>query len=860
MNGKGSVQKPSFLKKFSFLIVFSFVFASTFILSSSSALACKKPGIMNEKQTTINTAEVYGIPHGRIIVNGTKDEYVEANYTEVNATIFVHNRDDEQVVSVMLRPYKGLRDYVGDVYVPNLQPGETREVSLRTWIYGQSYYGAVEVYWTCPDGITTLPTPYFLVYIIGREISPPPSSTCESRDLDACWAGMSRDYYCDANRTLVYTEACTNYCCEKYGGEGSACSSDGQTCYTPDSLPLGTEGNIALICDDKSCASDNERLLKFMFGINGWNVTMRPKELWTDWELNTYDIIACAGSRACSMDFNSLIYNQHTDERKPFLEIPNSRGLSAAYTFGYTTSKSTSSAKSDPVVDSVDNITEGYSGSVQVVRKADSYLTIKDSYLAASAKDLAYSGDASSSVMFKVKEAVDHGRYAFIGWVYDSTSLTKDGGVLLNRTLKWLKEGDAAFGGENYELARKGGIAFICSKDDCKQDYEMDLIKYLRKEGYSVAGKEAGKWIVPELRAYDLIVCSDSKTCEIKFGSAIYSAHKDYGTAFLEIPNNGGVAAAYAFGYVHSKSYKKPSYAIIPRGVGNDAIFSGFNGYMEIFSDDEDSMTGPNSKDLNPATNLAIIPNSEDKYGNSVSAMFVSNAAGSKGRYAYVGWVPDLELLNENGKKLLLRTIDWLMCGDGCLQSFSDEFGDLSLKFELHSPAARDYSDTSIYINLTANQRLKEISYSINGSKDKKLCTECSGVYKRIRTNEGQNELKIKLVDYLGNIREKTVSFFVDSKTPRISSVSPTGKYVTATQKFEIKYSEDYLKRITLFYGTGVSLQPKELQGCLSGSYRICSVQVYLSQFVGQQIKYYFVIEDKTHQVISKTYYASVVG
>jgi hypothetical protein len=562
-----------------------------------------------------------------------------------------------------------------------------------------------------------------------------------------------------------------------------------------------------------------------------------------------------------------LIYNQHTNERKPFLEISNSKSISAAYSFGYiTNSKGAGSAKSDPVVDSVDNITDGYyNKSVQVVRRANSYLTLKDSYLAASAKDLAYSGSKDSSVMFKVKEAADHGRYAFLGWIYGSTSLTEDGGVLLNKTLKWLKYGDAAFGGQNDDPARKGNIALICNKADCKQGNEMNMIKYLRSNGYSVVGKELGKWNALELNDYDLIVCSDSKACGIKLGSAIYSAHIDSGKAFLEIPNNGGTTAAEAFGYVHSKSYKKLGYAIIPQGA--DTIFSGFKGYMEVLSG-KASIAGPNANDLNSAVNLANIPGSGTSSTSSsrstsstsdTSAMFVSAAAGNKGRYAYVGWVPDVNNLNENGRKLLLRTIDWLICGDACLQDFSTTFGDMSLKFDVYSPVEKDYNISSIYINVTANQRLKEIRYSFNGGKDTILCKDCNGVYKRLKVKEGQNQLKFTLLDYTGESHEKVINFFVDSKKPKISRIYPSGKYISSIVNFEIKYTEDYLKSITLFYGTSEPLESKELAGCFSGKNRVCRIQVDLTQFSGKQIKYYFVVEDRTHQEVSRPQYATVL-
>ena len=722
------------------------VLVSTFFFSAPYVSACINPTVYNEKGTPINPLGGTGLT-----INGTA--YSEM---QIDFPISVKNKD-EQGMTVTLRPYSGLRDYIDDANV-YLQPGETKQLNLRVWVGGQSYEGVVQVFYVCDDGGPQMFFPIINTYIIGQKLEPPPTSTCDSHGLDGCYAGMHRDYYC-SNKQLTYSAKCTDYCCQMFGGRESICSSDKEVCYTFNTLPPGTEGNIAFICKDSKCNYGNERPVAFLLRLNGWNVTMNPQESWTENELAKYDIIACNDeSRSCSIEFNSLVYNQHIDSRKPFLEISSGRSALAAYLFDYATNKKITTGKYSPFAFGNDYITDGYAGYVQVTKGAvdgkNKYVALSTSYLSSPVKDLADSGN-EQSVMFKIKEAVGHGRYAFIGWLSQSTSLTSEGTTLLTRALKWLKGGDEAFGGTNDDTARKGDIAFICNKDDCGQDNEMNLIKYLRKEGYSVTGKAKEKWTAGDLSSYNLIVCSDSKSCEIAFGSALYSAYKNSGKSFLEIPYKGGMSAAEVFGYVHSKSYKASSFGIV--STGSDIIFSGFNGYMEIIND-KSKIYGASPLSLNPALTVA-----KDTEG-SISTMFVYDASGSRGRYAYVGWVPDLNILSENGEKLLSRTVDWLVCGNSCLPTFSSAFGDLTLDFDINSPLNVTYNTNRVYLNVTVSQRVKAILASTNNGRPSTVCRDCDSVYKRLSVREGSNKLNVTLIDYTGKTYERIVYFTVKTK------------------------------------------------------------------------------------------------
>jgi len=261
-------------------------------------------------------------------------------------------------------------------------------------------------------------------------------------------------------------------------------------------------------------------------------------------------------------------------------------------------------------------------------------------------------------------------------------------------------------------------------------------------------------WTASELNNYNLIVCSDSKSCELTYGSALFNAYKNSGKAFLEIPYNGNANAAEIFGYVHSKLSKQSAYGIVSQAA--DIIFSGFSGYMEL-ANERSSVFGPAPASLNPAITLAKATEGD------VATMFAYDAAGSRGRYAYVGWVSDASLLNENGEKLLTRTIDWLVCGSSCLPSFTSTFGDLSLSFEVKSPLNQTYNTKKIYLDVAASQRVKEISMATNDGKPSRVCRDCSAVYKRLSVKSGANKIKISLLDYTGKTTSKTIYFFVNA-------------------------------------------------------------------------------------------------
>ena len=127
-------------------------------------------------------------------------------------------------------------------------------------------------------------------------------------------------------------------------------------------------------------------------------------------------------------------------------------------------------------------------------------------------------------------------------------------------------------------------------------------------------------------------------------------------------------------------------------------------------------------------------------------------------------------------------------------------------------------------------------------SKLKKICNEVDICEKKLRFNEGLNELLINTKDTLGDYEEKIISFRVDSKSPSISKTEPRRNSFTNGSGFYIKVKEDNLKNITITFNPKIGL---DLNKCTeSRGYYECYIDLNLTSYNDQEIDYYFGVED----------------
>ena len=169
--------------------------------------------------------------------------------------------------------------------------------------------------------------------------------------------------------------------------------------------------------------------------------------------------------------------------------------------------------------------------------------------------------------------------------------------------------------------------------------------------------------------------------------------------------------------------------------------------------------------------------------------------------------------------------------------------------YTIYSPKTGNYSYDDIKFNLTlvrAVPYLKYIDYSDNRSSAKTLCRNCneSGFTrkKEINFDDGYHNVNIFSTDGLIN---ETISFFVDSTKPRVSSQEPRNRDF-CNGNFTVKYSEEYPLSVNLHYGAN-QVMPK--QDCPAGRNQECKFNVSVEQYEGQWINFHFEVEDLFWQI-----------
>ncbi len=168
----------------------------------------------------------------------------------------------------------------------------------------------------------------------------------------------------------------------------------------------------------------------------------------------------------------------------------------------------------------------------------------------------------------------------------------------------------------------------------------------------------------------------------------------------------------------------------------------------------------------------------------------------------------------------------------------------------INSPSQNQIiTSRSALLDIDLNE-VGEISYydNINGrGKWTRICSKCDSYSKKRSFNEGFNNLTIKAVDLLGNPGEKELTFFIDSKKPKILKTEPKGGF--ASGEFTIEFQEDNPSSLQLIIineqdaanTTDINIS----HDCILDKNKYaCSIQKDISQYTNQQIQYYAVITD----------------
>jgi hypothetical protein len=178
----------------------------------------------------------------------------------------------------------------------------------------------------------------------------------------------------------------------------------------------------------------------------------------------------------------------------------------------------------------------------------------------------------------------------------------------------------------------------------------------------------------------------------------------------------------------------------------------------------------------------------------------------------------------------------------------------LSGAIEVHSPIHNSvYDHRMVPVNLTMSSEVNYFKYSDNGGNFRTLCRECdeygSERLKRKPFDDGAHQLIIKAMFDSGDIFHYA-NFTVDTKDPKITSTMPRRGF--ADGWFSIDYKEQNPTSMFLNYGNdlvGWRSQEVDLEDCYSPRRNKdrCDVEVNLSDYDLQEIKYWFNLTDLTN-------------
>jgi hypothetical protein len=163
------------------------------------------------------------------------------------------------------------------------------------------------------------------------------------------------------------------------------------------------------------------------------------------------------------------------------------------------------------------------------------------------------------------------------------------------------------------------------------------------------------------------------------------------------------------------------------------------------------------------------------------------------------------------------------------------------------------FDSRRVSFNITMSEevaQLRFINHNANRPRWTNLCRNCNEFGNSrpifLSLNEGLNNLTINASDNFGDYVIKNILLYVDSRAPVISRTLPGRNAVFNGTGFSIRYTEENLKNITLFFNDDVALN------CASGRNQVCTGDADLSAHDGEAINYYFEVTDLVRTVKSR--------
>jgi len=166
----------------------------------------------------------------------------------------------------------------------------------------------------------------------------------------------------------------------------------------------------------------------------------------------------------------------------------------------------------------------------------------------------------------------------------------------------------------------------------------------------------------------------------------------------------------------------------------------------------------------------------------------------------------------------------------------------------------QNHSSKKVFLDIKTDEPVYELEYkdlNDNNPKFKRLCRNCEEYNKTKTFKDGNNNIIIRAVDYVGHSSEISADFFVDSTPPKIRKILPKDNSLTNGTIFSVEYDEENLKDIKLILQNSTGTTEISLTNCQSGRRQTCEIEQSLKQYDGEQVQFYFTISDPASETTS---------
>jgi hypothetical protein len=155
------------------------------------------------------------------------------------------------------------------------------------------------------------------------------------------------------------------------------------------------------------------------------------------------------------------------------------------------------------------------------------------------------------------------------------------------------------------------------------------------------------------------------------------------------------------------------------------------------------------------------------------------------------------------------------------------------------------------YVEINTTRKSKIDIIDMVSNEGKNLCMHCNYFRKMMFFKDGWNDIIIKSA-VAGEVQSERISFFIDTKKPRIIKTWPLQSEF-ANGEFKVSYEENNLEKVELSYGEKDNINVIELS-CESGK-KECALYLDLNSYEGKAIYFWFTITDiaNNHVNSSKT-------